>query len=156
MVDPKPRRRIVPIQIAASPTIVSNQATVDDEAHVEEVCPGGADLQAQAEYAAANLGADRKLYVDLSGLEPSKPMVDWKEVGDSIYQRKMCEWGKRGLCGVGNSMHLFVSRHCCNPAVPPKYNASELSAIPTASQGSREFQRPRQADRCTGRARGEE
>ncbi|KFM25411.1 hypothetical protein F751_3020 [Auxenochlorella protothecoides] len=80
MVDPKPRRRIVPIQIAASPTIVSNQATVDDEAHVEEVCPGGADLQAQAEYAAANLGADRKLYVDLSGLEPSKPMVDWKEL----------------------------------------------------------------------------
>ncbi|KAL6774187.1 hypothetical protein ACKKBG_A24095 [Auxenochlorella protothecoides x Auxenochlorella symbiontica] len=80
MVDPKPRRRIVPVQIAASPTIVSNQATVDDEAHVEEVCPGGADLQAQAEYAAANLGADRKLYVDLSGLEPSKPMVDWKEL----------------------------------------------------------------------------
>lgn len=81
MVDPKPRRRIVPVQISVSPLVAPNQSIVEEESHVEEACPREVDLQAQAEYAAANLGSDRKLYVNLTGLEPAKPMVDWKEVG---------------------------------------------------------------------------
>ncbi|KAK2076824.1 hypothetical protein QBZ16_005050 [Prototheca wickerhamii] len=83
MVEPKPRKRIVPIQItASSPTLPSPPPKSVDLA-VEQRGPSISSLKAQAEAAEKGLGLGRKMFVPLAGLDPSKPMVDWKEATGS-------------------------------------------------------------------------
>lgn len=96
MVEPKPRKRIVPIQItASSPTLPSPPPKSVDLA-VEQRGPSISSLKAQAEAAEKGLGLGRKMFVPLAGLDPSKPMVDWKEAS----------WREWCCCGNG-ARHMF-------------------------------------------------
>lgn len=72
------------------------------EAIVEQKGPSIASLQAQANAAENRLGAGRKLYVTLAGLDPSKPMVDWKEVSTRA----------NALDDVGSVPSSQFCRHC--------------------------------------------
>lgn len=96
----KPRKRIVPQLIAASPTKLPDA--------YEGLPPPSpqlqvTDLREQAEFAKEHLGLDRKIYVDLRPYQEHNKAVNWKQVRPRAGR-------ERGAC--------------CRPAPPPSKQSS--------------------------------
>lgn len=76
--EQKPRKRIVPQLIVASPTKLPDAY---DGLPPPSPQLQVTDLREQAAFAKEHLGLDRKIYVDLRPYQESNKAVNWKQVG---------------------------------------------------------------------------